>query len=190
MILHFSQMRFTDGRTFMALASSPLAVRDAPARQVIGRQFHRHPVAGQDADEVHAHLARNMAEHLVAVVQLHPEHGVGQRLDDSALHLDHIVFAHGLSPPPSPSRRAPPGPPALPRLRPSPPGPTAPPARQRRWGGPPSAGGFSAWGGPQAACRRPPPGQTRPPSPDTPHTAGRDPCPPGIPPPCPVPTAC
>ena len=46
---------------------------------------------------VHPHLARNMGEYSVAVIHLHPEHRVGQRLDDLGLHLDCVFLAHGFS---------------------------------------------------------------------------------------------
>src|SRR5574337_46113 len=36
---------------------------DARPRQIVGRQFHRHLVARQDADVVHAHLPRDMTQH-------------------------------------------------------------------------------------------------------------------------------
>src|SRR5262249_23588462 len=55
--LHFSQMRRTDARTFTV--PSLLAVHDAAARQVVGRELDRDLVARQDADEVHPHLSRS-----------------------------------------------------------------------------------------------------------------------------------
>src|SRR5262245_9506753 len=51
-------------------------VRDAAPGQVVGGQLDLDPVAGQDADEVHAHLARDVRQHAVPVVELHPEHRV------------------------------------------------------------------------------------------------------------------
>ena len=41
-----------------------------------------------------AHLARDVAEDLVVVVQLDAEHRVGQRLGDLALHLDLLFLRH------------------------------------------------------------------------------------------------
>src|SRR5712692_2394615 len=69
-------------------------VRDAPAGQVVGRELHLHAVARQDPDEVHPHLAAHVREHFVAVLQLHPEHRVRQRLHHSPLDLDRIFFGH------------------------------------------------------------------------------------------------
>src|SRR5215468_6681739 len=67
-------------------------VRDAAARQIVGRQLDLDPVAGQDPDEVHAHLARDVGQHAVPIVQLDAEHGVRQGLDDLPLHLDRVVL--------------------------------------------------------------------------------------------------
>src|ERR1043166_6021372 len=73
--LQCSQRVLIDGLTFMSLGeghprrvplvpSCPLfePVGDAPAREVVGRQLHLHPVAGQDPDEVHPHPARRPGE--------------------------------------------------------------------------------------------------------------------------------
>lgn len=51
-------------------------VDDASTGEIVGRQFHHDTVIGQDADVVHAHLAGNMGEHFVPIVEFHPEHGV------------------------------------------------------------------------------------------------------------------
>src|SRR5262245_50327245 len=67
-------------------------VHNAAARQVVGRQLHQHPVPGQDADEVLAHLARDVGEDLVLVLELDAEHGVRQRLDHGRLDLDGLFF--------------------------------------------------------------------------------------------------
>src|SRR5438270_1952213 len=114
--LHLSQIFFTDGWTFTgaaphsfrscavdrSLSARPsgrgadrlllVAVDDATAGQVVGRQLHDHAVLGQDADVVLAHLAADVGEHPVPVLQLDPEHRVGQRLDDATLDLDGPVF--------------------------------------------------------------------------------------------------
>src|SRR4051795_9560723 len=122
--LHLSQIFFTYGWTFTgaaphsfrscavdrspsALPSGPartgcllVPVNDATAGQVVGRELHDHSVLGQDADVVLAHLAADVGEHPVPVLQLHPEHRVGKRLDDATLDLDGPVLLrharHGL----------------------------------------------------------------------------------------------
>lgn len=94
-----SQMGFTDGLTFIVflLCDSRLAVRDSSTGEIVRRQFHRHRVARQDADVMHAHFAGYMSQHLMAVLQLHAKHGVGQRFDDGSLHFDYVFFSHTLN---------------------------------------------------------------------------------------------
>ena len=43
---------------------------------------------------MHAHLARNMCENLMAIVELYPKHRVRQRFRDRALYFDHVFFGH------------------------------------------------------------------------------------------------
>src|SRR4051794_7760275 len=80
-------------------SSSPMAVDDPRPVQVVRRDLDAHTVTGQDADAEAPHLARDVAEHLVAVVQLHPEHGVRERLDDLALELDLFFLGQELDDP-------------------------------------------------------------------------------------------
>src|SRR6476660_8278876 len=91
--LHFSHIFLTDGRTFSVEASSlKKAIGDAAAGQVVRSELHLHLVARQDADVVHPHLPRDVRQHLVAVLELDPEHGVGQRFDDGPFHEDRVVL--------------------------------------------------------------------------------------------------
>src|SRR4029453_19212440 len=62
--------------------------------QVVGGELDQHLVAGEDADAVLAHLAGGMAEDLVAVLQLHAEHRVGQQLDDLPAHFEKFFLGH------------------------------------------------------------------------------------------------
>src|SRR6478752_1415737 len=81
---------------------SAVAVDDPPAVQIVGRQLDLDPVAGQDADPVAPHPARDVTGGLMAVVELDPEEAVAERLGDLALHLDlFFLDAHmaPLSPP-------------------------------------------------------------------------------------------
>src|SRR5690606_10652995 len=89
-----------------------------------------HLVAGQNADEVHAHLARDVSQHFVPVLQFDAKHRVGQWLDHRSFDLDDVFLAHRtfnlLNPPPPTPPPAGAAPPAPPRRSPVPPGPTAP----------------------------------------------------------------
>ena len=71
-------------------------VRDTAPLQVVGAYFDLHPVAGQYTYAVHAHLARVVSQHLVAVVGLYPEGGVLQGLDDGPFQQDALLFSVGV----------------------------------------------------------------------------------------------
>src|SRR3954451_3195339 len=73
-------------------SSSAVAVDDTTAREVVRRQLDLHAVARQDADVVPAHLARDVGQHLVVVVESHAEHCVGECFGDLSLELDLLFF--------------------------------------------------------------------------------------------------
>src|SRR3954469_10731389 len=80
-------------------ASSPMPVDDPGPVEVVGRDLHADAIAGEDADAESPHLAGHMAEHLVAVVELNPEHGVRERFDDLSLELDLLFLRQELDGP-------------------------------------------------------------------------------------------
>src|SRR6266545_2308545 len=117
MILHRSHIFLTDGRTFIARTSPSLvAVHDPAARQVVRRQLHQDPVPREDPDVVHPHLPRDVSQNVVPVFELHPEHGVGERLGDRSLDLDGVLLRQAL--PSVPRRRTGPIRPRTSRNRP------------------------------------------------------------------------
>ena len=67
---------------------------DPRPRQVVRRELDRHLVARQDPDVVHPHLSRDVPEHDMAVLELDAKRGVGEILENLALHLNDIVFRH------------------------------------------------------------------------------------------------
>src|SRR5918999_5172610 len=71
-----------------------VAVGDAAPVEVVGGKLDLDPIAGEDADVVPAHLARDVAQDLVVVVELDPEPRVREGLRDLALHLDLFFLAH------------------------------------------------------------------------------------------------
>ena len=71
-----------------------MAVDDAGSVEVIGRQLDANAVAGEDADPEAAHLAGDVTEDEVIVVELHPEHGVRESLGHLTLELDLLFFRH------------------------------------------------------------------------------------------------
>ena len=108
--LHLSQMGLTLGFTFTAvsiLLGSALTragarqflsvcllvpINDAAPGQVVGRELHYNAVLGQDADVVLPHLAADVGENLVTVLQLNAEHRIGQGFDHATLNLYGTVF--------------------------------------------------------------------------------------------------
>src|SRR5437879_2958660 len=71
---------------------SLIPVDDSPTRQIVGRELDGHLIARKNANKIFAHLARNMRQHLVLIVQLHPKHRVRQRLDHRGHHLDGVFL--------------------------------------------------------------------------------------------------
>src|SRR5262245_20290495 len=69
-----------------------VAIRDPAARQVVRGHLDRHLVARQDLDEMHPHLARDVSEQTVAVLELHAKRRVRERLDHGPLDLDALFF--------------------------------------------------------------------------------------------------
>src|SRR3954462_7388559 len=75
-------------RTASIRASSPMPVDDPCPIQVVWRDLDPDAIAREDADAKPPHLAGHVAQDLVAIVQLHPEHRIRERLDDLAFELD------------------------------------------------------------------------------------------------------
>jgi hypothetical protein len=68
--------------------------RDAAFFQVVGGNFNGDPIADGNTDEMLAHLAGNMRQYLVSVVQFNPLHGGRQHLLHNAFRLDYNLFSH------------------------------------------------------------------------------------------------
>jgi hypothetical protein len=75
-----------------------MPVDDPRAVEVVRRDLDAHPIPRQDPDAEPSHLARDMSEDDVAVVELHPEHRVRERLDHLAFELD-LLFLGQLNDP-------------------------------------------------------------------------------------------
>src|ERR687897_264901 len=76
-----------------------MAVDDPRAVEVVRRDLDPHPIPRQDPDAETAHLAGHVSEDLVAVVELHPEHRVRERLDDLAFEFDFLFLGQELDDP-------------------------------------------------------------------------------------------
>ena len=64
--------------------------------QIVRRQLHRYLVAGKNADIVHPHFTRDVAEYHVAVFQLYPKRRIWKILKNLTLHLDDVVFCRAV----------------------------------------------------------------------------------------------
>src|SRR5439155_16602807 len=68
------------------------SVHDPAARQVVRGQLDPHAVAEHDADPIALHPSAEIAERLVAVVELDAEHPPAQSLRDLAFELHFLVL--------------------------------------------------------------------------------------------------
>src|SRR5918999_834703 len=78
---------------------STVAIDDPSPVEVVRRDLDADPIPRQDADPETPHLARDVTEDLVAVVELHPEHRVRERLHDLAFEFDLLFLGQELDDP-------------------------------------------------------------------------------------------
>ena len=69
------------------------AIGDTATAQVVDRKLDRDFVAGQNLDVMHAHLARDMSENLMAVLELDFENCYRERLQNGELKFDDVFFS-------------------------------------------------------------------------------------------------
>ena len=91
--LHFSHLGFTEAFTF---TKNPLSesVGNPPPCEIIGGEFHQHPVSKKDPYEVQSNLSRYVGKHPIAVRKLDTEHGIGQGLYYYSLNLYSLFLGH------------------------------------------------------------------------------------------------
>src|SRR5690554_2226758 len=85
--------------SWLTAASRQLFIpeRDSSFREIVGRHLHPYPVAGKNADVVHAHLARDMSGNFVSVLQFHTEHRIRQCFDDGSVLFYCCLFSHSIN---------------------------------------------------------------------------------------------
>jgi hypothetical protein len=76
------------------LRCSAVPVDDPGAVEIVGGQLAANAIAGEDPDPEAAHLAGDVAEHDVVVVELYPKHRVRKRLDHLPLEFDLVLLRH------------------------------------------------------------------------------------------------
>ena len=73
------------------------SIGNSAASKIVRRQLDGNPVTGKDSDVMHPHLARNMRQDHMLVLQLHTKHRIGKGLQDRSLKLDDISLAQSTS---------------------------------------------------------------------------------------------
>src|SRR5208282_2057928 len=64
------------------------------AREVVGREFDRDLVAGQNFYVMHPHFARYMSQDFVPIVERHPEHRIGEGFLNRPLYFYRVALRH------------------------------------------------------------------------------------------------
>ena len=68
------------------------SVGNTTTGEVVRGELNLNLVAGENADVVHSHLAADVREHLVTVLEFDAEHRVRQRFGDGAFEHDRIFL--------------------------------------------------------------------------------------------------
>src|SRR3984893_7817084 len=69
-----------------------VAVDDAAACQIVRRKLYGYFVSRENTNKIFAHLAGNVRQHLMLVLQFHAKHGVWQRLDHRGHYLNGVLL--------------------------------------------------------------------------------------------------
>jgi hypothetical protein len=80
---------------FLAILLVP--VNDPAAREVIRRKLDRDAIPGQNADEILAHFAGDVGQHLMLVLELDAKHRVRKGLNDGCHHFNGVFFTAALA---------------------------------------------------------------------------------------------
>ena len=96
MILHFSQIFFTDGLTFILLYQPFLILLCTPGYaaliEVVYRYLNSYAVTGQYSDIVHTKLSRNVSRYYMPVGKLYLEGRVRQCLYYCTFEFNYIIL--------------------------------------------------------------------------------------------------
>ena len=73
---------------------SLIAINNPSPFQIIGRQLHQYCVPWEDLYEMHPHLAGNMGQNSMAILELDPEHGIRQSLNNNSFDFNCLFLSH------------------------------------------------------------------------------------------------
>lgn len=96
MILHLSQIFFTEALTFIWHQSLFIPIDYSAPGEVVRRKLNGNLVSGEYPNKVLSHFSGNMSQYHVFALQFDPEHGIGQRLQDCRDDFDGFFFRHAL----------------------------------------------------------------------------------------------
>src|SRR5580658_4848382 len=69
-----------------------VTIHNPAARQIVRRELHRYFVSRQNPDEILSHLAGNVCQHLMLVLELHAKHRIWQRLNHRGHYFYGVLF--------------------------------------------------------------------------------------------------
>lgn len=69
-----------------------MPIGNPAAREIVGRNLHRHTISFEDTDTKAAQLPRDRGEHFGAVIERHAKRGTREHLSDRSFELDQIFF--------------------------------------------------------------------------------------------------
>ena len=96
MILHLSQIFFTEALTFMWHQSLFVPIDNPAPGEVVGRELYGNLVSREDTNEILSHFSGNVSQYHVFTFQFDPEHGVGQRFQHCRDYFNCFFFGPAL----------------------------------------------------------------------------------------------
>lgn len=74
------------------LTHTSVSTGNPAAGGIVRRQLEGHAIARDHADRPDPHLARNMSQHALSIIQPDGIHGIGKHLDDRAFHRESLAL--------------------------------------------------------------------------------------------------
>ena len=83
-------------RVAQGFGSLAISIRDAPFGEIVGCQFDRDPVAGENADVMLPHFAGNVRHNDMTIFEFNSKGCIGERFGNHSLHLYGFFLCHKL----------------------------------------------------------------------------------------------
>ena len=88
--------RADHGSGELPLLRSAQPIRDSRLAQVVRRHFHPHAIANRQPNKMFPHLAGNVSEHFMFVVEDRAKHRAREHGGNRPFHFDRLFDAHSL----------------------------------------------------------------------------------------------